>query len=153
MARYKLVSVKYSRREHKKDAQGNLMYRDDDKKQPVYELKSYGIGETVDLSPAEAKRLRKDIQPIGGTSDQPTPLQFVPDDDNDGIVALNARGDDNDDNDPKIAAVLSGNVDQVLAYINDHEDDDETLEALREAEMEGKARKGVLDALNALLGE
>lgn len=151
MDRYKLVSVKFSRREHKKDAQGNLMYRDQEGKNPIYEMKSYAIGDTVELSPAEAKRLRKDIQPIGGSIDQPTALQFVPDDNGeDGDTGT----DDGDDLDPKIAAVLSGNVDQVLAYINDHSDDDETLEALRDGEQASKKpRKGVLDALNDLLGE
>lgn len=144
MARYKLVSVKYSRREHKKDADGNLMYRDEGKKNPVYELKSYGIGATVDLTPAEAKRMRKDIQPVGGA------IEFLPDDSGDGD---NESDSGTVDLDPKLAAVLSGTVDQVLAYINDHADDDKTLEALREGEMEGKARKGVLDALNDLLGE
>lgn len=146
MARYKLVSVKFSRREHKKDAQGNLMYRDEDKKNPIYQLKSYGIGATVDLTPAEAERMRKDIQPMGGTSDHPTPLQFVPDDNG-------AEDNGNDDLDPKLAAVLSGNVDQVLTYITDHEDDIETLEALRDAETNNKRRKKVLDTLNDLLGE
>lgn len=158
MARYKLVSVKFSRREHKKDAQGNLMYRDEDKKQPVYEVKHYDIGDTVDLTPAEAERLRKDIQPVGGTRDHPTPLQFVPDDERGkGKSSSDDDGEDDDESDeidPKLAAVLSGNVDQVLAYIRDHEDDDETLEALREAEMaSNKPRKGVLDAINDLLGE
>lgn len=153
MARYRLVSVKFSRREHKRDDDGNLMYRDDDKKQPVYEMKSYGVGAAVELSAAEAKRLRKDIQPMGGTSEQPTPLQFVPDDGGDDKDDDDENGDDSD-LDPKLAAVLSGNVEQVLAYIADHEDDIETLEALREGETGSKKpRKGVMDALDNLLGE
>lgn len=75
-------------------------------------------------------------------------LDLKPDEDSD-----DTDSDSEGELDPKIAAVLSGNVEQVLAYIADHEDDDETLEALREAEQSGKARKGVLDALNDLLGE
>lgn len=143
MALYRLVSVKYSRREHKKDAQGKLMYRDEDKKVPIYELKSYGIGAKVDLNPAEAKRLKNDIQPMGGTVDQPTALQFVPDD----------SGEDESDGNLDTSKVLAGNVDQVLASIEEHADDEDALTALRDAELEGKARKGVLDALNDLLGE
>lgn len=159
MARYKLVSVKLSRSVQKMDAEGKPVFKvtgtNEDgepiyqlsgsgQKIPVYEVKKYGLGSVVELSPAEAVQLKNDIQPIGGTFEQPTPLQFTPDDDT----------DDTDETDPKIAAVLSGNVDQVLTYINDHEDEDETLEALREAEKaSNKPRKGVLDALNDLLGE
>lgn len=145
MALYRLMSVKFSRRVHKKDADGNLMYRDEERKIPLYEVKSYGVGDTVELSASEAKRLKNDIKLIGGTVEQSTTLQFVPDDGGD--------IENEDVNEPKIAAVLSGNVEQVLTYISDHEGDDETLEALREAEKAGKARKGVLDALNDLLVE
>jgi len=143
MALYRLVSVKFSRRVHKKDEDGNLMYRDEDKKSPVYEMKSYDIGQTVDLSAFEAKRLKNDIQPIGGSVDQPTALQFAPDED----------GDDDNGVDPEIAKVLAGNTEGVLAYINDHADDEDALEALRVSEQAGKKRKGVLDAVDELLGE
>ena len=64
MALYRLVSVKFSRRVHKKDEDGNLMYRDEDKKSPVYEMKSYDIGQTVDLSAFEAKRLKNNLPVI-----------------------------------------------------------------------------------------
>lgn len=143
MALYRLVSVKFSRRVHKKDADGNLMYRDD--KSPIYEIKSYGIGATVDLTPAEAKRLKNDIKLVGGTVDQPTALQFVPDDE---------KGEGDEFNwDEEIEKTLAGNVDQVLAFIDKHQDDDETLEAVRSAEINDKKRKTVLDALDNLLGE
>lgn len=83
-------------------------------------------------------------------SSQSARLDFKPDNESDEDTGEN---EDNDTTDTNLAAVLSGNVDQVLAYIADHEDDDETLEALKEAETADKKRKGVLDALNALLGE
>src|SRR5688572_29376889 len=110
----------------------------------------------MELTDAQAKlpHLRKRIENYYGpdsesastpaapvSTTKPAPLDLKPDEDD----------TDTDDTDPKIAAVLSGTVDQVLAYINDHDDDTETLEAMRTAEQSGKARKGVLDALDNLL--
>ena len=155
MALYRLISVKFSRREHKRDPEtGKLMFKDDDKKIPIYDLKQYKIGDRVELNAAEARRLKNDIQPIGGAvqNQNPTPIQFVPDG-GDTDTDQDTDIDQDTDTDPKIAAVLSGNVDQVVAYINDHADDEDTLEALRKAEKEGKDRKAVINALNDLLGE
>lgn len=76
-----------------------------------------------------------------------TALDFTPDDD-DGVVTLNAPGE------PVPALhVLAGNEKQVLAYIDQHADDEDALANLRKAETVGKRRKKVLDALNDLLGE
>lgn len=72
------------------------------------------------------------------------------------VAALDFTPDEDSENENEPAPtlhVLANNLDHVLAYINDHADDEDTLEALRKAEQGGKRRKGVLDALNDLLGE
>ena len=93
------------------------------------------------------KRIEKyygpEVQSASAVQVASAPLDLKPDDDDD--------TSDDSDIDPKLAGVLAGNVDQVLAYINDHADDIETLEALREGETAGKGRKGVLDAIDNLL--
>lgn len=140
MARYRLVSVKHSQRVHKRDEHGNLMYKDEEKKVPVYELKQYGVGDIVDLTPAEAKRMRKDIKPIGGTVAEPADLNsFEPD-------------DESEDGSGVDTSVLDQNVADVVSYLDTIADDEEALTALREAEVQGKNRVTVLNAIDELLG-
>lgn len=94
---------------------------------------------------ADLPHLRKRIEKYHGPESVGTSIQFKPDDSDD--------DDAQDIDDPKISGVLSGNVEQVLAYINDHADGEDTLEALRTAEKSDKNRKAVMNALNDLLGE
>lgn len=103
-------------------------------------VKGHDIMELTDVQ-AKLPHLRKRIEKVHPSEAM---IDLKPDQDS---------GSGTEEADTEIAEVLAGNVEQVLAYINDHEDDDETLEALREGESAGKARKGVLDALNDLLGE
>lgn len=111
----------------------------------------------IELTDEQAKlpHLRKRIEKVYGEESASAGSRESPN--RPSATALDLKPDQDDDSDedtdPKIAAVLSGNVDQVLAYINDHADDDDTLEALRTAEKGDKKRKTVLDALNDLLGE
>lgn len=142
MARYRLVSVKHSQRIHKRDADGSLMYKDDDNKIPVYELKTFGIGDIVELTTTEAKRMRKDIKPIGGTVAEPADLNsFEPDDEG-----------DNEDGSGVDASVLDQNVADVVSYLDTIADDEDALTALRESEVQGKNRVTVLNAIDELLG-
>lgn len=144
MARYRLVSVKHSQRIHKRDEHGNLLYKDDDKKVPIYELKQYKVGDIVELTAAEVKRMRKDIKPIGGTVAEPADLNsFEPDDDGE-IEDGSGSGVD--------ASVLDQNVADVVSYLDTIADDEDALTALREAEVQGKNRVTVLNAIDELLG-
>lgn len=70
----------------------------------------------------------------------------------DSVAALDFTPDDETENAPTLH-VLAGNVDQVMAYIDQHADDDEVLIDLHKAESNGKRRKKVLDKLDELLGE
>lgn len=142
MARYRLVSVKHSQRVHKRDEHGNLLYKDDDNKIPIYELKQYKVGDIVELTATEAKRMRKDIKPIGGTVAEPADLNsFEPDEDS-----------DNEDGNGVDISVLDQNVSDVVSYLDTIADDEDALTALREAEVQGKNRVTVLNAIDELLG-
>ncbi len=109
--------------------------------------------DVMELTDAQAKlpHLRKRIEKYYGPESENANAHAAS---ASAATAIDLKPDeDEDDVDPKIAGVLAGNVDQVLAYINGHSEDDKTLEAMRTAEKGDKNRKTVLDALNELLGE
>lgn len=89
----------------------------------------------MELSEEQAKlpHFRRRVERI-----QDFALDFTPDEDNAPAPVLH---------------ILSGNVDDVLRYIEKNEDNQEVLEELRKAESGGKRRKTVLDKLDELLGE
>lgn len=73
-------------------------------------------------------------------------LDFTPDDEADNESATESEA-------APTLHVLAGNEKQVLAYIEEHSDDEDALTALRDAETNGKRRKKIMETLNELLDE
>lgn len=100
---------------------------------------------TLELTAEQANlpHLRKRLTLIGGGGGTTTttataassPLDFKPDDDSETDTS-----------------VLDQNVSDVVSYLDTIADDEEALTALREAEVQGKNRVTVLNAIDELLG-
>lgn len=125
MALYKLTGVKIDREEGGK-------------------RKSYKIGDTIDMTTAQAKEYAWGIEPVMQPVSAPIPL--VPDNDDD-------QEDDTGDDTSVDLSILDRNAPEVIDRLDTLVDDEEALTALREAEVKGKNRKSVLDAIDGLIGE
>src|SRR5687768_4924414 len=79
----------------------------------------------MELTDAQAKlpHLRKRIEKYYGPESESATVPAAPANASSAIDLKPDEDDDGNDVDPKIAGVLAGNVEQVLAYINDHDDD------------------------------
>lgn len=132
MARYRLTKGTHS------------AFVDGERVEYVAGSKGHDIMELTDQQ-AKLPHFRKRVERLHESA----ALDFTPDEEG-GSDSSNNGGE----NEPAPTLhVLAGNEKQVLAYIDQHADDEDTLTDLRKAETGGKRRKKVMDALNDLLGE